>query len=357
MKLFLLNAPRYLAYYIALLEKSNEKGILIITDNFNLLDSYRETLLNLDNPPFIKTIILSEKYFKVKNFYQKIKYRRFALNCIKDVFKQHAINEIITSNDGPLLHQYALWLNRDGKNTYLEDGMFNYLLGNKKHSWYGRYIRFPFNNWLYKKIYFKEWLPNLGVGNNPYTDKVYLTYPNYSAYNLNKPLYKLPINHFLHQSQFVVDMLKKFNLSKISLMNIDYIILLDYHGKKQQKQQKKYQEKLFNICQKLNKLDLNVALKTHPRDFANYDKIKRLNNVIFLPAIVFELFLPIISNKTIIMGGFSTSIMLANTLSDFKVKTIISTNFSNNNQAKILFEKLGIDNISNLNKIEDLING
>ncbi len=356
MKLFLLNAPRYLAYYIALLEKSNEKGILIITDNFNLLDIYHKTLLNLDNPPFTKTIILSEKYFKVKNFYQKIKYRRFALNCIKDVFKQQAITEIITSNDGPLLHQYALWLNRNGKNTYLEDGMFNYLLSNKKHSWWGIYIRSPFNNWLYKKIYFKEWLPNLGVGNNPYTNEVHLTYPDYSIFNLNKPILSLSIQHFLYTSQFVVNILKKLNLSKTSLANIDYIILLDYHGKKQQAQQKEYQKKLLKICQNMNSKSLNVALKTHPRDFSSYDKIKQLENVIFLPAIVFELFLPIINNKTIIIGGFSTSIMLANALSNFEVKTTVSTNFSNNNQAKILFEKLGIGNMDNLNKIEDSIN-
>lgn len=354
MKLFLLNAPRYLAFYTAILEKSNKKGLLIITGNFHLIESYHATLLNLQNSPFVEIIILSEKYFNIKNFYQKIKYRRLALACIRDIFKKYTINEVITSNDGPLFHQYALWLNRNGRNICLEDGMFNYLLSKKKHSWYSRKLKSPFNNWAYKKIYFKEWLPNLGVGNNPYTSEVHLTYPKYSIHNLNKPLHSLSINQFLYQSPFVINILKKFNLSKTSLAGINYIILLDYHGRKQQKQQQKYHGKLLKICQKLEKSGQNVALKAHPRDIASYDRIKQLKNVIFLPSIAFELFLPIINNATIIMGGFSTSIMLANALSNFEVKTTVSTNFSNENQAKILFKKLGIDTF---NDIKNLTNG
>jgi len=352
MKLFLLNAPRYLSYYIAMLEKKNEQGVLIIACDFHFLDIHYTALVNLQSNPFVEIIILSEKYFRIKhNFYKKFKYRNLALKTIEGVFKKHPISEVIASNDGPLFNQYAFYLNKSRKNIYLEDGMFNYLLSHKKHSWYSDHVRIPLHNWFYKKVYFKEWLPNLGVGNNPYTDELYFTYPDCIAYDLGKPLYQLSANQFLYQSQFIISLLNTFNLSQMSLESINYIILLDYHGRKQQQERKKYQKKLLKICQQFNKKGLKIALKTHPRDFSCYDEIEQLDNVVFLPAIAFEFFLPFISDKTTILGGFSTSIMLANALSTFKVKTITSTNFSKSDDAKMLFARLGIDNIGDISKI------
>ncbi len=334
-------------YYINWLEGNNAKGVLAITDNFHLLDVYLNILKDLDNSPFKAIIILSEKYHQIKgNFYCKFKYRKYSLHRIKKLFLQYSINEVITSNDGPLLHQYALHLNSSGKNTYLEDGMFNYLQSNKQHSWWGRHIRSPLHNRLYKRIYFKEWLPNLGVGNNPNTSELYLTHPEHSLYHPNMPVHKLQIQYFLQQNEFILTLLTSLKISNKTLANLNCILLLDYHGRKESKLRLAYQENLINLCQKLSKKNLNIGVKAHPRDSSDYSLIRNLSGVSFLPTIAFEFLLPFIKKETVIIGGFSTSIMLAKALSYSDVRFINSTNFSGDYQAQELFKKLGIDNFN-----------
>ncbi|SFV65471.1 hypothetical protein MNB_SUP05-5-270 [hydrothermal vent metagenome] len=70
MKLFLLNAPRYLSYYIAMLEKNNEKGILIMISDYYYIKEYLEILTELKKKqPFVENKVSSPKFKKnQKNF-------------------------------------------------------------------------------------------------------------------------------------------------------------------------------------------------------------------------------------------------------------------------------------------------
>jgi hypothetical protein len=340
MKLFLLNAPRYLPYYIAMLEDKKEQGILLITENLNLLDVYIKVLDECKNDlPFLEYQVLNEKYFKIpNNDFHKIKYRQQSLKKIKSLFEKYSIDTVVLSNDGLLYAQYALSLNKNGNNIYLEDGMYNYLKVNKKSSLASKFIQTPLHQWLYPKLYFKDWQSTQGIGNNSNITELYFSHPKHIYYKPTKPTKTLIKNYFIHQSVFITKLLQNFKLSTKSLIDLDFILLLEYPENKQN--YKKYIKEVLSLCQELSVKNLTIALKKHPRDFNHYQKINNLTNTFFLPEIAFEFLLPFISKKTIILGGVSTSLMLANALLDNSVFLTTSSNFQNTH----LMHKLGIKN-------------
>ncbi|SFV65463.1 hypothetical protein MNB_SUP05-5-269 [hydrothermal vent metagenome] len=211
--------------------------------------------------------------------------------------------------------------------------MFNYIKQNKKESILDRFIKTPLHTWLYPKIYFKEWQPTSGVGDNQYIDECYFSNPEHIIHNITKPTFKLEKDYFVYQSNFIKKLLTDI---KNNLLDLDVVLLLEYPENKINHQ--KYIKKIIAICKKLS--NKKIALKKHPRDFNTYDELINLKNTTFLPNIAFEFLLPFINKNTIILSGISTSLMLANTLLKNQTYLTTSANFQNSN----LMQKLGVKN-------------
>lgn len=356
MKLFLLNTPRYLVYYLAMLEKKQEKGILIFTGNFLLIKEYHDALIELGHlNPFIEIIILSENYYKVKkNDYHKIKHRRFGFKKIHTLFDKYPIDTVITSNDGLLFSQYALSLNCNKKNIYLEDGLLNYDYENHhKKSLFSK-LRSPLQHWFYKKVYFKEWVPTGGSGDGVHINETYASYPEHITERIKKPVNHLSKTNLMYQSLFNHYLFKRINASEGNLKNLDIIVLLGHRH--EQLKYKNYQKEILLFCKKLE--HKNIGIKKHPRDFENYDEINALDNTLFLPDIAMELLFPLLSKKVIILGGFSTVLMLANFLGIAAYLLVPEDIIKQNKQYRhfdVLFKKLEIKNIKSISKFDKVI--
>jgi hypothetical protein len=333
-----------------MLEKSGEKGILVI-DNivFDLMKEYLDILDKLaDKLPFIKVLNFSLQYHKVKSNNRK-EFRITGLKKIKGLFDKYHVDTVITSNDIYFFAQYALSINKQGTNIFLEEGAGNYNNINRKRekgSIHNKFIKSPFQSWLYPKVYFKDWQRSPKHGANQYLNKFYFSHPEYvTIIDCNKSnCLPLENNFFLYQNLFTDHLLDYFKLSDGFLAEIDIIILLahsDRHGEE-------YISAILNICNK--NPNKRVVFKKHPTDFYNYKEIEKLSNTSFLPNIAFEFLMPYLLNTTI-LGDAATSLMLAKK-SDMDVFMIkASKNFyseKNNWNKRLrftqkLFEKMGID--------------
>jgi len=332
-----------------MLEKSEENGVLII-DNvvFDLMKEYLDILDKLaDNLPFIEVLNFSLQYHKVKSNNKK-EFRINGLKKIKEIFDKYHIDTVITSNDIYFFAQYALSINKQGANIFLEEGAGNYNNIDRKRekkSLHNKFIKSPFQSWIYPKIYFKDWQRNPKHGANQYLNKFYFSYPEHvTITDCNKSnCFPLVNNFFLYKNLFTDYLLDYFKLSDGFLGEIDIIILLahsDRHGDG-------YISTILNICNKNS--DKRVAFKKHPTDFCNYKELEKLNNTSFLPNIAFEFLMPYLLNATI-LGDAATSLMLAkkSNMDVFMIKAGKGFYSKKNNWDKRLrftqklFEKMGI---------------
>ncbi len=350
MKLFLLNTPRYLNYYISMLEDNNERGILVVIGNMLFVKDYVELLKNLkESLPFVECIVLSARYHNIKNNdWHKIKHRKESLKRIKQLFNKYQITTVITSNDGLLFSQYAIYLNKNNENIYLEDGLLNYVPINfKKPSIYSKLVQQKAHKFLYPKLYFKDWRPLPGTGSNPWITKLYFSYPNLTHYPKNKETFRLSKKYLIKKNIFSVELLKKHNLAKKTLTDLDVIILFS--------EQENNNKVILESCQHLNKYNIKIGIKTHPNDHNDYSDVKKLTNIFFLPEFAFEIMFPLLAKKTIIIGEASTTaLMLAYWLLDNKVFCFKPLDYKYNIFYKV-FKKLAIAQIDNIKNIPEYI--
>jgi hypothetical protein len=338
MKLILLSTPRYLAYCIAMLEKRQEKGLLVITHYFYHVQEYLDILNCSDEKqPFIEILDLCQEYCYIKKNYHRIKFRRNSLTKIKLLFNNYSIDTVITSDDGELYNQYALSLNKHGKNIYLEDGTGNYM---KEKATLDFFKKPLFRTWRNQILFFKDFQFSSCLGVNPYINEIYLSYPDYATINYTKPTFSLSKEYFMYESLFINNILSFFKISKETLSKIDLIILLDFVASDKQRREQ-YMDTILDLCKK--HFDKRIAIKRHPRDPHLYESIKTLGNTVFLPDVAFEFLIPLLSN-TVIIGSASTATMLASMLNQqvFLVE-------SGNDYPEIynLFKEIGIENYEN----------
>lgn len=228
---------------------------------------------------------------------------------LKQVLSQNKIDGILIANDHSPVCQYTLyWMEKHGlscKCFYLDDGAASYASNPRKPYSLLKLLKYKVSyGWWYKApgdFGASEWV------DGGYVFNIGLAKHQIRSLKVVKELQFLPLNSTKKSLIKKVYQLVNFELKKLE--GIKYLIVFDLisHAIKFQPD---YLQKMLTIISSLQAHSPGtIAVKLHPREKEQNIHLFSENTLLLPTELPFELIIPFLDNKVIILGGTSTAIM------------------------------------------------
>jgi len=293
------------------IENVNDENIAIVIPRIissnNVNDAYTLMLSNASSifSQFISFEKINENHPKRSKYAE----RKFRLQRLNQFLEKKPADRIYTGNDRRVEFQYSMSVakkaNAKLEGVYLDEGMATYLGHKSMHSIQHRYID-PF----LKKIFYGWWWKNpITIGSSDWIDRIYVAFPKHVHTTLlNKKISSVDHKHF--SNPLFLEFCQKVNVENgVNIKDAEryqFLIVLTHESF-----YPNGYEHIKNLIIKAKQMvdESSIAIKAHPRSEC-FDQIK-----IDFPdckhvshQIGFELLLPIINSKCMVVGDVSTAV-------------------------------------------------
>ena len=300
--------------------------LLLIDQNSDEQNVYFKALKNWKTSPFIAV----EAMLGNAKGQQKLIQRKANFKRLEELVKQFPADVIAVGSDRRIEFQYLMHIRRKASSAvegwYLDDGLYSY--AGRPYHW----LKDSVNSILKKLSYGFWWEEPKTVGASSLIKKAWLFRPNIVIPELQvKALNAMPNEWFIHPSvlDFSQQVLEGFGSDEscTSLLKKIDVLILTPHPNNILKMPG-YKKRLEELLVKLHKLNLNVAIKPHPKsseeDFSSWHNEYQVSIIPSLLA--FEFVLPMLKPSMKVVGDVGTSVLTAKWLrSDLEVGAVLNS--------------------------------
>lgn len=330
----------YAAASIALTRKDNIAHLVFIDQPEGKEFPLYSIVQTWQSSPFSTVRLFPGRF---KGSLNKLHKRKQLFKDLKLLISHLRPSNIFVGNDRRIEFQFSMHiaetLNLNTKGHYMDEGTFTYV-GRKASSSFSDSI---IDNWLKKISYGLWWKNPLTVGESSWISYVHAAFPNLVDVRLKKKAI-LPLDHTKFVSPEVMQLseliLKFYNLSPSRISSIDALFTLPHESLFSKDSE--YRKVVIKQVNDMKSKGLSVAAKYHPRN-SNPDILNlKSAGIDLLPAgASFEAILPLLPEKTHIVGDLSSTLLIARWLRPELKVTSIHSGEDNPDFSK-LFNSLGI---------------
>ncbi len=276
----------------------------VITDN-----PYYQLLMSWKDSPFSSCRITQGR---VKGLRQKLGNRRRVFAEIATLVRQIRPDRIYTGNDRRIEFQYAMHHCEDnGCNTtgiYMDEGTFTYVGRAASASFSDRVV----DNWLKKVTYGFWWQNPPTIGGSGWISEVYAAFPEH-VHTLLKDKTLVPLQDCFRDNPTVTSfcsrLVSQFGADAGSLTSLTAVLTLPHESIIDRLPG--YREAMLQVLSELTSQGVRVGVKYHPRN-SNPDILNagKQDGCYVIPyRIPFEALLPLLPEKSIIIGDVSSTLI------------------------------------------------
>lgn len=337
-----LNTLVSVAHAVSQTSKQTSK-LLLIDQSSDHNNVYFKALKNWKTSPFIAVeVMLGDSKGKQKLIQRNANFKRLA-----EFVKKFSADAIAVGSDRRIEFQYLMHLRREGVSAvegwYLDDGLYSY--AGRPYHW----LKDSINSILKKLTYGFWWEEPKTVGASSLIQQAWLFRPNIAIPELQvKALHAMPNEWFTHPAvlDFSHEVLECFGYDDnftLLLKKIDVLILTPHPNNIMK--MPGFKKRLEYLLVKLHKLNLNVAIKPHPKsmeeDFLSWQNEYQVSIIPSLLA--FEFVLPMLKPSMKVVGDVGTSVLTAKWLrSDLEVGAVLNSESKFESRFEPILNKLEI---------------
>lgn len=293
---------------------------------------------------------------------KKLDERKVNFLVLSDLIKSFPADAIAVGSDRRVEFQYLMHLRSKSiglsqvEGWYLDDGLYSY--AGRPYTWFKDSV----NGLLKKVVYGFWWEEPKTVGASSWIKQAWLFSPKNAIPEISKKVcHSIPSEWFFNEkvSKFIGLVLSEHGLDneiQSKCDRIDLFILIPHPNNILKMEG--YIERLEVFLEKAKELGLMIMVKYHPKakGIDPLNLIERYGVLVMESGLAFELVLPKLSHKLIVLGDVSTAVMTAKWLRpDITVCAILNKNDPFSQQFKGAIEKLDIYIISDFENVLKLL--
>lgn len=310
---FFVSSPLHLLFSsnIALRHEGDHNVVVLMPREGRPFSPFAEVLRE---DPSIFTEVIS---FETGNRPRKHAERKRRMAVIEDALSKMPADRVFTGTDRRVEFQYAMHVasrsNPDVVGAYVDDGMGSYLGHKSINNIAHRYL-----DPLAKKLVYGQWWDNpIMIGASKWISEIHVAYPDL-VHELLKSKKALAIDKAVFRDPRFLALCEKLlrfrNVDDQSVRDVDIIVVLTHESF--------YPDAdahLERLVEAVSQYDpaAKIAVKPHPRSEKIESWRSRFTELLFLDSKVsMELFLPLVKERSVIIGDISSALFTANWFSE-----------------------------------------